>query len=195
MGVTLAKTTSIPIGSIEIVQMYPLCFEEFLRANGVGESAVDSIGSCFSERRSLDEQTHAKIHDLFKKFLLVGGLPDAVNAYLETKNISEVREIQSQIHDYYATDASKYDVDNKLKIRRIYDMVISSLENKKKRMVIKNIEGVKGKTFSHYADEFDYLVNSGIAVEVKAVSNPVFSLIETSSKNLIKGMCCQIREK
>ena len=95
-----------------------------------GESAVDSIRSCFSERKSLDEQTHAKIHDLFKKFLLVGGLPDAVNAYLETKNISEVREIQSQIHDYYATDASKYDVDNKLKIRRIYDMVISSLENK-----------------------------------------------------------------
>ena len=73
--------------------------------------------------------------------------------------------------------------------------VFGHSQNKKKWMVIKNIEGVKGKTFSHYADEFDYLVNSGIAVEVKAVSNPVFPLIETSSKNLIKGMCCQIREK
>ena len=56
---------------------------------------------------ALDEPMHNKMMDIFRKYLLVGGLPDAVNAYLETKNIQRVREIQNEIHDYYAADASK----------------------------------------------------------------------------------------
>ena len=65
-------------------------------------------------------------------------------------------------------------------------MIPSTLENKKKRIIIKNIENIKGKTYSQYQDEFDYLINSGIALEVKAISTPVFPLIESSSKNLLK---------
>ena len=74
--------------------------------------------------------------DLFRKYLLVGGLPDAVNAYLSEHNIQTVREIQSEIHEYYADDASKYDRNNKLKIRRIYDLIPSNMENRKKRKVV-----------------------------------------------------------
>lgn len=78
------------------------------------------------------------------------------------------------------------DTENKLKIRRIYDMIPSTLGNKKKRIVIKDIENIKGKTFSYYQDEFDYIINSGIALEVKAISTPTFPLIEPSGKNLLK---------
>ncbi|MEG1631946.1 MAG: DUF4143 domain-containing protein, partial [Hydrogenoanaerobacterium sp.] len=112
--------------------------------------------------------------------------PDAVNIYISEKNIQSVREIQSEIHDYYAVDASKYDEDKKLKIRRIYDLIPSNMENKKKRVIVKDIEDKKGKTFNHYQDEFDYLVSSGIALNVKAISNPVFPLIESAGKNLLK---------
>ena len=186
LGVTLSKTTSIPMGSIEIRHMYPLDFEEFLISQGFNEYAIDVLRKKFEAQESLDEATHEKMLDLFKKYLLVGGLPDAVNSYNRDKNIVNVRNIQSEIHEYYAVDAAKYDTENKLKIRRIYDTIPSNLENKKKRVIIQNIENKKGKRFSDYRDEFDYLIHAGIALEVKAISNPVFPLIESSGKNLLK---------
>ena len=186
LGVTLSQTTSIPMGSIRKVRMFPLDFEEFLYANGVNDFAVSSMQEKFARLESLDEATHNKMMDLFRKYLLVGGLPDAVNAYLAEKNIRTVREIQSEIHEYYAADASKYDEMRKLKIRRIYDMIPSNMENKKKRVVVQSIENKKWKAYRDYEDEFDYLISAGIALNVQAISTPVFPLIESSGKNLLK---------
>lgn len=186
LGVTLSQTTSIPMGSIRKVRMFPLDFEEFLYANGMSRMAVSAMRKKFEKREALDEATHNKMMDFFRKYLLVGGLPDAVNSYLSDHNIQLVREIQREIHDYYAADASKYDEEKKLKIRRIYDLIPSNMENKKKRVVAKRIEGKKGKRFGDYQDEFDYLVNAGIALNVRAISTPVFPLLESSGKNLLK---------
>ena len=186
LGVTLLQTTSIPMGSIRKVRMFPLDFEEFLYANGLNEFAIAAIQKKFENEESLDEPMHNKMMDLFRKYLLVGGLPDAVNSYLKYHNIQLVREIQSEIHDYYAADASKYDEEKKLKIRRIYDLIPSNMENKKKRVIAQSIENKKGKTFSDYSDEFDYLISAGIALNVQAISNPVFPLIESTGKNLLK---------
>jgi predicted AAA+ superfamily ATPase len=186
LGVTLSQTTSIPMGSIRKVRMFPLDFEEFLYANGMNEIAVSSMRKKFERLEPLDEAMHNKMMDLFRKYLLVGGLPDAVNSYLSEKNIQSVREIQSEIHDYYAADASKYDEERKLKIRRVYDLIPSNMENKKKRVVAQSIENKKGKTFQDYSDEFEYLISAGIALHVQAISNPVFPLIESTGKNLLK---------
>ena len=186
LGVTLGRTSSIPMGSIEIKQMYPLDFEEFLIANGFGTMAIGAMQNAFKARKSLEESLHNKVMDLFRKYLLIGGLPDAVNTFLATKNIVKVRTVQSDIHDLYGADASKYDAENRLKIRRIYDMLPSNMESKKKRVVVKDIEGKKGKRYSDYEDEFDYLINSGVALEVRAISTPIFPLIESSGKNLLK---------
>lgn len=172
LGVTLLQTTSIPMGSIRKVLMFPLDFEELLYANGLNEFAVSVIHTKFENEESLDEQMHNKLMDLFQKYLLVGGLPDVVNSYLDNHNIQLVREIQSEIHDYYAADASKYDEKKKLKIRRIYDLIPSNMENKKRRVIAQSIENKKGKTFSDYSDEFDYLISAGIALNVRAISSP-----------------------
>lgn len=186
LGVTLSETTSIPMGSIRQLSMFPLDFEEFLYANGLNELAISSMRKKFEQREALDEAAHNKMMDLFRKYLLVGGLPDAVNAYLETKNIQQVREIQSEIHRYYAADASKYDTERKLKIRRVYDLIPSNMENKKKRVIAQSIEEKRGKTFADYQDEFEYLLSAGIALSVQAVSNPVFPMIQSTGKNLLK---------
>lgn len=186
LGVALSQTTSIPMGSIRKVRMFPLDFEEFLYANGMNEVVIKSMRTKFERLEALEEPMHNKIMDLFHKFLLVGGLPDAVNSYLSEKNIQSVREIQNEIHDYYATDASKYEEGKKLKIRRIYELVPSNMENKKKRLVVQDVENKRGKTFSDYGDEFEYLINAGIVLNVQAISNPVFPLIESAGKNLIK---------
>ena len=186
LGVTLSQTTSIPMGSIQKIQMYPLDFEEFLYANGMNEFVISTLRNKFNRLEELDESMHNKMMDLFKKYLLVGGMPDAINTYLSEKNIVSVRNIQAEIHEYYASDASKYSLENKLKISRIYDLIPSNMENKKKRVVVKNIEGKRGKTFNDYQEEFEYLVSAGIALNVQAISNPKFPLIESTSKNLIK---------
>ena len=186
LGVTLSQTTSIPMGSIKKIRMFPLDFEEFLYANGMNGTVTNVMRKKLKNLESLDENMHNKIMDLFKKYLLVGGMPDAVNAFLNEKNINSVREIQREIHEYYAADAFKYDEERKLKIRRIYDLIPSNMENKKKRVVAKNVENRRGKTFNDYEDEFEYLISSGIALNVQAVSNPVFPLVESVGKNLVK---------
>lgn len=186
LAVTLFKTPSIPIGSLEIINMYPLDFEEFLWANGFNNDSINKLKENFDNLVSLDNSTHDYILGLFKRYLLVGGMPDAVNTFLTTRNIFKVRNVQSNILSFYGDDASKYDIDHKLKIKRIYDLIPSNLENKKKRIVINKIEEKKRKRYSDYADEFDYLTNSGIAIDVNAITNPTFPLIQSSGKNLLK---------
>ncbi len=186
LGVTLAKTPSIPMGSIRKVRMYPLDFEEFLYANGMNDTVINLLKNKFKNLESLDLNMHNKMLDLFRKYLLVGGLPDAVNSYLKDNNIVSVRNIQTEIQEYYKEDASKYDLLNKLKIKRIYDLIPSNMENKKKRIIVQNIENKRGKIFNDYIDEFEYLIGAGIALNVQAISNPTFPLIETESKNLLK---------
>lgn len=188
LGVTLKNTTSIPIGSLDIHHMYPMDFEEFLIANGVGQIAIDAMKESFMQQKSLPDAMHNKMMDLFKKYLLVGGLPKAVETFVESRNILEFRSIQKEVHDLYGLDASKYENENnkRLKIRRIFDMIPSSLENKKKRVVIKEIENKEWKRADNYSDEFEYLIASGITLEVKAVSTPTYPLVENSGKNLLK---------
>lgn len=186
LGITLSKTTSIPLGSILIKKMYPLDFEEFIIANGFGNYAIDAIRNKFLANEPLDEGLHNRLMSLFKNYLLIGGMPQAVNTFIATNNIVKVREVHTNIHELYGIDATKYDKENRLKIQRIYSLIPSFLENKKKRIVIKNIEDIKGKRFDNYRDEFDYLIQAGVALEVKAISNPIFPLIESAGKNLLK---------
>ena len=100
--------------------------------------------------------------------------------------MARVRQTHKDIHDLYRIDASQYDQEHRLIIRKIFDLIPSNLENKKKRIVYKDIEGVKGKKFSDYANEFEYLTNSGVALEVSAISNPRFPLVESEQKRLVK---------
>ena len=186
LGVALSETPSVPLGSVTIEQMYPLDFEEFLWATGIGKEWIDNIRQHFIYKQPLDESTHNILLKRFQYYLLVGGLPEAINNYLADRNMVRVRQTHRDIHNLYRIDASQYDEEHKLKIRKIYDFIPSNLENKKKRIVYKNIENKKGKTFSDYADEFEYLTNSGVALEVSAISNPRFPLAESEQKKLVK---------
>ena len=186
LGVALSQTPSVPLGSVTIEQMYPLDFEEFLWATGVGKDWIENIRGRYMRQEALDENTHNILLKRFQYYLLIGGLPEAINKYLEDRNMVRVRQTQRDIRNLYSIDASQYDVEHRLKIRKIYDLIPSSLENKKKRIVYKNIEDKKGKTFADYADEFEYLTNSGVALAVSAISNPHFPLAESDQKRLVK---------
>lgn len=186
LGIALSQTPSVPLGSVTIDHMCPLDFEEFLWATGVGKEWIENVRDKYVRRETLDENLHNILLKRFQYYLLIGGMPEAVNRYLDDRNMVRVRETHRDIHNLYRIDASQYDEEHKLMIRRIYDLIPSNLENKKKRIVYKDIENKTGKRFSDYADEFEYLTNSGIALEVSAISNPRFPLAESEQKRLVK---------
>ncbi len=188
LGVTLRNTQSVPVGSLTILDMFPLDFEEFLWANSFGKSALQDIKTKFERKESLPDAVHQKMMDLFKRYLLVGGMPDAVNTFLAEHNIAKVRNVQRDIMKLYVADASKYEKDagKKLKIQRVYKMIPSYMGQTKKRIVFKEIEGLDGKRSSDYQEEFEYLVSSGIALEVDAISRPTYPLVQNAGKNLLK---------
>lgn len=186
LSIALQSTTLIPMGSITEKKMYPMDFEEFLLANSIGDSLIKYMKDCFNNRQSLEESIHNKIIYLFKLYLLIGGMPAAVKEYVQSKNIVKVREIHDDTIKYYGDDATKYDFEHKLKIKKIYDLVPSNIENKVKRIQFKAIENIDDVRYTHYIDEFDYLLSSGIVLGTNAISEPKFPLIQSSSKNLIK---------
>ena len=186
LGVTLHKTLSVPGGRIEVQHMYPLDFEEFLWASGVGDDVILYMKEHFEKHESLSEGLHARMMELFKTYLLVGGLPQAVNEYMASQNIYRVRKVHDEIFNLYKEDASQYSLSERLKIRRVYDLIPSNMENRKKRLHFNDIEEKKGKAARDYEDEIEYLVSAGVALEVRAISNPVFPLIASARKNLLK---------
>lgn len=185
LGITL-RHSFIPMGAISEHHMYPMDFEEFLWANNYGRETIDYLKECFSKLAPINESIHNYTLSLFKDYLLCGGLPDAVRQYVENRNVSKMRKVHSTIFNYYKDDCTKYDNQHNLKIKRIYDLLASNMTNKVKRIQFKSIDGAVNSNFEKYEDEFDYLFDSGITLHARAVSNPVFPLTESVSKNLIK---------
>ena len=186
LGVTMHKTLSIPGGRIQVEHMYPLDFEEFLWANGVGKEVIDSMRKMFKNKESFNDGLHRRMLELFKTYLLVGGLPQAVNAYLDSQNIYRVRKIHEEIFSLYKEEASQYSMQEKLQIRRIYDLIPSYMENRKKRLHFNDVEEKRGKAARDYEDDIEYLISAGVALEVRAIANPTFPLVSSAKKNLLK---------
>ncbi len=185
LGITL-KHIFIPMGAIDEVEMFPLDFEEFLRANGVGTDVIDYLRSAFLNLTPINEAIHSRILLLFKEYLIAGGLPDAVKEYVLNKDVKATRRVQTYVYAHYQDDAARYQENTKLKIAKIYKDMVSNMSNKVKRVNFKAIENKVNSSLEKYQDEFDYLVSAGVANQVKAVSNPKFPLFDVTAKNLVK---------
>lgn len=185
IGITL-KHIFIPMGAIDEVEMFPLDFEEFLWANGVGTDVIDYLRSAFLKLTPINEAIHSRILLLFKEYLIAGGLPDAVKEYVLNKDVKATRRVQTYVYAHYQDDAARYQENTKLKIAKIYKDMVSNMSNKVKRVNFKAIENKVNSSLEKYQDEFDYLVSAGVANQVKAVSNPKFPLFDVTAKNLVK---------
>ena len=114
LGVELKDVRSVPVGYMTVLEMYPLNFFEFCRANKVSQRIFDMLESCWNEETPIDQMVHEKLLDLFHLYLIVGGMPAVVERYLRTKNLQEVFQIQRGILQLYKKDIAKYDPQNKL---------------------------------------------------------------------------------
>lgn len=184
LGVELKDIRSVPVGYMSIMEMYPLDFEEFCMANGVSNHIWDILRESFLKITAVDNVIHEKMMELFRLYLITGGMPEVVLRYIETNNIQEVITTQKSILELYKKDISKYDPNNKLYLEDIFNLIPSELNSKNKRFVLKNLN--ENFKFSRYEHSFIWLKDAGVALPTFCASEPMLPLLLSKSTNLFK---------
>lgn len=171
LGVELRDMRSAPVGYLHVLDMYPLDFEEFCWANGLGDDAWAEAFTAYSEKHPVFSAVHKRLITLFHWYLVTGGMPQAVDAFTSSQNISLVRERQEDILRLYRYDISKYaEQGRRLAIREIYDQMPAQLDSQSKRFNFSTI-APKG-TYERYKDDFLWLIDAGVAIPVRNVREP-----------------------
>ena len=170
LGVELKDLRSAPVGYLRELDMYPLDFEEFVDACGLKAEIFGHVKECWEKRESVNCVVHEKLMELLKLYLVIGGMPAAVQKYIDTNNISAVVAEQRAILREYRKDASKYDKANKLKIERVLDLIPEELRKENKRFFISDLQ--KGGRFERFEDNFVWLEKAGIGLVANSASDP-----------------------
>ena len=185
LGVEPGGIASAPVGYLTVLRMYPMDFEEFMVANSVSKTTLDMLKEKFETMRPVDEFIHQKLLSLFFVYLIVGGMPDAVKTYIETKDIREVDKVQRDIIMLYKEDFSQYERENKkLRLKSIYDIIPAELNKQNKKFVFTMLD--KELKFDRYENSFLWLKDAGVALPVYNVDAPVIPLIASKSSNVFR---------
>ena len=152
---------SIPVGYETVVEMYPLDFEEFLWANGMNDKVIDSVKSCFEKEAAVPEGIHNVMMELLYRYVIVGGLPEVVNKFLETKNIELIYQVQRNLIAEYEEDMIKYADDaDKARIRECFESIPKQLVRDNKKFQYSVVR--KGGRSSQYIGSIQWLEDAGL---------------------------------
>lgn len=185
LGVELEDIiASVPVGYMDIKTMFPLDFEEFAQAVGVATNLIDHIRDCFDNSIPVDPVVHEQMMKVFRLYLIVGGLPAPVWAYVQTNNIQNVALQQLAVLNLYKKDISQYDKDKKLHLDEIFDLIPSELNAKNKRFILKELN--KNLKFQRYENSFLWMKKAGVAIPVYNVEEPRIPLKLNQQRNLFK---------
>ena len=184
LGVELKDLRSEPVGYMGIKTMYPLDFEEFASCVGISSAIFDTLRTAWQTQSAVDSFVHKKMMELFRLYLVVGGMPAAVNKYIETNNLQEVMQLQHDIIRLYMRDIAQYDTDNKLYINDIFNLIPPELNARNKRFVLKRLN--ENAKFERFKNSFLWLTNASVAIPVYNVEEPKMPLLLARSRNLFK---------
>ena len=190
LGVELKDLRSEPVGYMGVKEMFPMDIEEFVRAVGINDKVIDHLRTAWEECIPADGFIHTKMMELFRLYLIVGGMPAAVSKYIETNNLQEVMAVQKDIIALYKRDIAKYDPDNKLAINEIFDLIPPELDAKNKRFILKSLN--ENAKYERYHNSFLWLKNAGVALPVYNVEEPKHPLLLARSRNLLKLFLCDV---
>lgn len=188
LGISYKNIDSLPVGYLDILEMYPLDFEEFCIANGVSKNTIDYLEKQFNSLLAIDNIVHKQMINLFNLYTIVGGFPEVVTKFIETSNLQDVYYLHESIDKLYKLDISKYTKEKTLLVKDIYSLIPSELNNPNKRFILKNLNE-KGR-FYQYEDSFVWLLNSNIGLFTYNVDNPVYPLLASKERTLFKLFLC-----
>jgi len=188
LGIDAFNIRSWPVGFLSVVEMFPLDFEEFCKANKVTDSVIESARASFEQMRPVPDFIHDKMMDLYRKYLMVGGMPQAVQSFCDSFDLQAVRSIQDDIVALYHHDISKY-MKNKTDarfIKTLYDAIPGQLDKENKRYKFKNVTPESSARFTHLETSFDWLGQAGVALPVFRVDEPRYPLSLNENRSAFK---------
>ena len=184
LGVELKDIRSIPVGYMSEKEMYPLDLEEFAEAIGISQEVIAHLRECYEDRKPVDNFIHERMMEMIRLYLIVGGMPAAVQRYLDTNNLRRVLDEQRDIIKTYKRDITKYDPEHKLQIEEIYNLIPPELNAKNKRFILKELNN-KAR-FSRYESGILWLKDAGVALPTYNIEEPRLPLLLNKQRNLFK---------
>lgn len=185
LGVEIVNLKSAPVGYLQTLNMYPLDFEEFLQIFNVGKPVLDMLRKAFAAKTPVDDVIHGKIMEMFNLYLIIGGMPAAVEKYRTTGSIDDVMDEHRAIIEQYKLDFTQYEAENrKLIITHVYELIPAELNEKNKRFMIADIK--KGLRYDRVEDSFTWLWKAGVALGVFNITEPTVPLMLNEKSTLFK---------
>lgn len=184
LGVELVDLRSAPVGYLTTIDMYPMDFEEFLIANGLGDDVISHLKQCYTQLTPVDDFVHDKIIEAFYTYLIVGGMPEAVQTYLDFNDFVQVSKVHGKIQREYRKDFTRYEQSKKLKLIKTYDLIPAELNTKNKRYTFTSLD--KELRFDRYENSFNWLIDAGVSLPVYNVTEFKIPLEASKKSNLFK---------
>ena len=185
LGIEMSGLKSAPVGYLKTIKMYPLSFKEFLQLFNIQDEVFDILKNAYINHKEVDSYIHERMMNLFNLYMIIGGMPAAVDAYLKTNNIDDVIDIHKSIVEQYKVDFTKYESeDKKLIISNIYDLIPAELNNSNKRFNIADID--KNLRYERVSDSFVWLYKAGVALPTFNVTEPKSPLKLNEKSSLMK---------
>lgn len=175
LGVAINRNqTSFPVGKVNVLRLFPLDFEEFLTATG-NDLLIDEITECYTQMSPINEGLHQKALDLYHDYLIIGGMPEAVKAFIETNSYIDASLVQSSIIDNYTADMAKYASNSEaVKIRACYNSIPAQLAKDNKKFQYKVVQ--KGGSSSIFGASLEWLKQAGVILECQRVDQGTMPL-------------------
>ena len=185
LGVELKNIKSAPVGYLRTLKMFPMDFEEFLQLYNFTDELKSSLKNAFEEKIPVNETVHEKMMQIFRMYLIVGGMPAAVKKFRETKDLEDVVAEHNDIFVQYKKDFTKYEQEEKrLYLTKIYELIPSELNEKNKRFNFSDLQ--KGLHFERSEDDFIWLEKAGVAMPAYNTSEPIVPLTLNQKNSLFK---------
>ena len=187
---------SVPTGYEDFLTMYSLDFEEFLWANGYKE-AINVLKEYFDQKKMVPDEINRKYEELFREFMVVGGMPEVVDDFAREHDFNRVAEIQNRILEDYNFDISKHAKGaEKVKVKRCYDAIPKQLAKELRKFQYSSVE--KGQTSKKYGDSVKWLIDSSLVNASYNVHEAYIPLMANAYENQFKlyyndtGLLCAV---
>ena len=184
LGVELRDLRSAPVGYMTTIDMYPMDLEEFYLANGLNDDIIQTLKNCFDKKLPVSEFIHGRLIDAFYKYIIVGGMPEAVQVFKDTGDYNQVKKIHKKIYREYKRDFTKYETEKKLKLINTYNLIPAELNQKNKRYIFTDLDDELH--FDRYENSFMWLNDAGVALPTYNVTEAEVPLEASKKSNLFK---------
>ena len=187
LGVTYKHVESLPVGYEEELRVYPLTFVEFAEASGVQPEVLDAAKNACLEGEPIPEPIHERLLRTFQIYMAVGGMPKAVQTFIDTNDLARVLKIQKDILVLYRQDVTKY-APNKAHVKAIFDAIPAELNKKNKRFKLSDLK--ETARMERYESDFMWLADANVALPCYNIEAPVVPLQVNWKHNLFKLFLC-----